>query len=129
MKEINSIKQLHSMVRVDAVASIFSKVPDYKVVLPSKSEDKNNEISGLLNRYKNECGCFTGGLFMGMSVISIIGYFLGSEAAISDLNVYALFGLAGIVFASSIAGKIVGLLWAKAQMIRIVRRVEFSINN
>lgn len=133
MKEISSINQLHSVVRGDVVASLFNKIPDYELVLPSESEDKNNQISSRLNRYKNECGCFTGGLFMGMSVIVITSYFLLGEAVFLDMDWYAMLGVVVIVFVSLIAGKIVGLLWAKVQMIRTVRRiireVEFSVNN
>ncbi len=129
MKEIRSINQLHSVVRRDVIASLFNKIPDYKLVLPTESEAKNKQMGSRLNRYKNDCGCFTGGIFMGLSVIFFTSYFLLGEVAFLDLDWYTMLGVVGIVFASSLAGKIVGLLWAKVQMVRTVRRLEFSVNN
>jgi len=129
MKEIRSINQLHSVVRRDVIASLFTKIPDYKLVLPTESETKNKQISSRLNRYKNECGCFAGGLFMGLIVIFITCYFLLGEVSFLDLDWYTLPGVVGIVFTSSLAGKFVGLLWAKVQMLRTVRKIEFSVNN
>ena len=128
MKEINSITQLHSVVRRDVFSSLFNKIPDYKLSLPSTSETRNNQISYLLNRYKNECGCFVGGLFMGTSVIVISSYFLMSEAEFLELAWSSIFGVVAIVFASSIIGKIVGKLFAKVQMYLIVKRVAYSKN-
>lgn len=116
------------MVRRDVLVSLFNKIPDYKLTLPSESESKNNQISNLLNRYKNECGCFMGGIFMGMSVIIIISYLMMIEATFSDMGWGAMILVVGIVFVSSIVGKIVGLVWAKVQMLRTVKRVVFSTN-
>lgn len=129
MKEISSINQLHTVVYRDVFVSLVSKIPDYKLALPSESEDKNNQISNLLNRYKNECGCFIGGLSMGISVIVITSYFVMSEATFLDLDLSAMIVVVGIVFASSIIGKVVGLVWAKVQMFRTVRRIVFSVDN
>ena len=80
MKEINSVIQLYSISRRGLFASLFHKIADYKLSVLSTLEKINNQISCLFNRYKNECGCFVGGLFMGTSVIVTTIYFLISGA-------------------------------------------------
>lgn len=129
IKEIKSIAQLRAVVRTDAFTSLFGTPPDYKLALPSESDDTNNQLSILLNEYKNECGCFTGGIFMGMSVVGMCIYFSVSEAAFLELSWSSMLGVVGLVFGSSIIGKLIGLIWAKIQMLRIARRVEFSVSS
>lgn len=122
MEHINSIEQL---MRVDYLLrsiSIGSGMPDYQFIIPELSESTNHEVSQLMNNYKNECGCFTGGLFMGLSVISVISYYLISSQRVSDIDLKHIIFSTGFIIGSALLGKIVGLLWARFRMIQLVQK-------
>ena len=66
---------------------------------------------------------------MGISVIVTTSYFLMSEEDFIELDWYSIFGVVGIIFSSSVIGKIVGKLYAKVKMYLVVKRVAFSTKN
>lgn len=122
MQYIDSVEQLRKIDRQLRAISLVSKMPDYQFTIPELSESTNHETSQLMNNYKNDCGCFTGGLFMGVSFISIISYYLISRQRIFDINLKHFIFIISFIFGSAIIGKIVGLLWARFRMVQVVRK-------
>lgn len=128
MQNINSVEQLRKIDRQLRTFSLVSNMPDYQFTIPELSESINQEKSQLLNNYKNECGCSTGSLFMGVSIISIISYYLISKQGISDIDLKNLLLFTVLVIGSALIGKIVGLLWARFRMIQVVRKTVALTN-
>lgn len=128
MQDINSVEQLRKIDRQFRTISLVRKMPDYQFVIPELSESTNHEASQLMNNYKNECGCFTGGLSMGVSVISIISYYLISDQRVLDIDLKHLIFFTVLIIGSALLGKIVGLLWARFRMVQVVRKTVVLTN-
>ena len=108
----------------------LSKEPDFQFALPELSESTNLQTTQQMNNHKNDCGCFTGGLFMGISVLSIVATFVLGYQQLSDMDLKRFAFLALLTVACAMLGKLVGLLWARFRMIQVVRRtVALAINH
>lgn len=72
-----------------------------------------------MNSYLHECGCFVGGLFMGLAVIALAGRaVLPGGPGFPDTPGAAVTTVA-VIAGSALLGKLVGLGWARRKMIHL----------
>lgn len=129
MQNIHSVEQLREIDRqLRTILLVSKKMPYYQFAIPELSESTNDEASQLMNNYKSVCGCFTGGLLMGLSVISIISYYLVSNQRVSDIDLKHFIFFTVLIIGSALLGKMVGLLWARFRMVQVVRKTVTLIN-
>lgn len=121
MQYIDSVEQLRKVAHQLRAISFVRKLPDYQFDIPELSAEVNQKASQVMNKYKNECGCFTGGLFMGISVISVISYYLISSQSVSDVGLKHLIFFIVLISGGALTGKMIGLLWARFRMVQLVR--------
>ena len=91
----------------------------YKLSLPEFPQEENQAISNQINRHNNACGCETGSLFMSLTfIITVAGYFL-SGGKFSALTLYQVLWGLGIILLAALAGKGIGLLFARWKLIKL----------
>jgi hypothetical protein len=127
MQPISSIKELQNLYYLLRSFSIVKNRSDFLLDLPMLSRTTNHLISQRLNNYKNACGCFTGGLFLGISVILLSIYFIFGNISFSENILQIVFSSVGFVIGSSLLGKISGLIWARFRMIQLLGNLMFLI--
>ena len=123
MNVINSIEQLRDCSRLPAVLRFLGTVPDYQFALPAFSETENRIATERLTNYRKACGCVAGGLVMGLSVIGYVTTFALNGRRLTDVGVMDLLSFFALFTVSTLVGKALGVLWARARAIRLVRRI------
>ena len=123
MEHIDSIEKLWQLKRQAWSFRRLSKMPDYSFNLPGLSEKVNHDLGEMMNIHKNECGCTTGGLFMGTSVICIAGYYIFGTPRFRDVDVRQLSMIASIILACAVLGKLLGLIRARIKMIQLINKI------
>ena len=129
VQNINSVEQLRRISRQLTGLSSVSGMPDYRFAIPDLSEAINDEASQQMNNYKNACGCFMGGLFMGVTAISIISFYLTSNEGFSEIDLTQSAILAAFIIGSVLLGKTIGLLWARIRMIQLSKKIVRLTNS
>ncbi len=122
IQKVNSLEQLQEIYHQLRTISFIKKGSDYQFFLPELSVAANDEVSQVLNSYKHECGCFLGGLFMGISTLCIVGYYLVFARHTLEINLRHVLLSIMFIITSALIGKMVGLLWARFQMIQVVNK-------
>jgi hypothetical protein len=95
--------------------------------LPEFSREQNRTFSALLNEYQKACGCTTGGLTMSLAVVtSAFSYFLFG-GRLSDIGIREIGSFLLITIAAAVFGKVLGLVWARWKLMRLVASIQDSI--
>lgn len=97
--------------------------------LSELSEEENTELTESLNHYNQECGCGIGSMFMLVAfLIGVISYFtLGGT--VSWLTVRHGIELFLFMVGASLLGKVIGLMYARYEMIRIAEIITHRVEN
>lgn len=122
MQNVESISQLQELESQLKSVLLTGDKPDFDFLIPELSRQANLELSRLMNSLKDECGCFVGGLFMGLSFMVLTSYFFISGNRFGDIDIQNTLVSIGIIIGSTLLGKMVGVLWARVRMIQLVRR-------
>ena len=123
MNVINSVEQLRAINHRLGITSFFDRMPHYRFAIPELSESSNREASERMSNYQNACGCFEGGLLMGISVIGFVASYVISGRSISAFGVKEFLAFLGLLFVSTLVGKMFGVLWARVRTVQLVRRM------
>jgi len=95
--------------------------------LPQFTSEQNRTFSALLHEYQNACGCTTGGLTMSLAVVtSVFSYFLFG-GRLFDIGLRQIGTFLLITIAAAVFGKLVGLVWARWKLMRLVASIHDSI--
>lgn len=122
MQNIISAEQLRITHQQLLTNLIISNKSDYYFTIPQLSESSNQEVSQLMNKHKNECGCSLGSKFMGLGIVALICYFIIDQQPVFQKNFKHYIIIVSFIIGCAIIGKIVGLLWARFRMIQIVNK-------
>jgi len=123
MKIIRSYSDLHELHIRLYKFDIYRKSETYKISLPQWDSDQKNHITNMINRYNKKCGC-TSGTFVMLLVFTgyILQYFLnGGTFALVGLK--ELIGLVTYTAVGAISGKLLGLFYARWQLINFVHKL------
>ena len=99
-------------------------LPAIVVQLPEFSDERNQSLSALANRYRTACGCASGGLFMSVAVVWLIASYFTSGNTLSDITFPHVLSFVGITVLAVLSGKLLGLLWARWRLLRLANRVR-----
>lgn len=123
MDVISSVEQLRALSRRRALLGLLQRIPDSQFAIPELSDASNRDATVRLSNYRTVCGCFAGGLVMGLSVIGFFVAYALSGRGISDFGVMDSLVFVGLFAVSTLVGKSLGVLWARVRAIQLVRRV------
>jgi hypothetical protein len=128
MSEIHSVEQLQAIHRQLRLVSLIHRVPFYQFAIPDLPESSNRDASQLMSNYRNACGCVTGGLLMGVTAIGFIAHYLASGRGIAEFGLKDSVVFLALFVGSTLAGKMLGVLWARGRMVQVVRRMVATAN-
>lgn len=100
----------------------------YNLELPELSPDENQMIGNQINRYNNACGCETGSLFMSLTLISIVAAYFISGGKFSTITFSQVIWGAGITLVAALAGKGIGLIFARWKLIKLSESLAQRLN-
>ena len=121
IQEISSIEQLRALGRWLGIALLIGPAPRFQFAISHLPAVTNREANQRMANYQSACGCFAGGLTMGLSALTfIVVYFVSGRSLVGGgLKGVALFF--ALLLGSSLAGKALGLLWARIRMVQLIR--------
>lgn len=123
MNVINSVEQLRAINQGLGITSFLDRVPHYRFAIPQLSESSNRQASEWMSNYQNACGCFEGGLLMGITVIGFVVSYVISGRSISAFGVKEFLAFVGLLVVSTLVGKMLGVLWARVRAVQLIRQM------
>jgi hypothetical protein len=110
-------RQLRTIIRPQGLPAILVQLPEF-------SDEQNQSLSALANRYRTACGCTSGGLFMSVAVVSLLTSYFTSGNTFFDITFPHVVSFVGITVLAVLSGKLLGLLWARWRLLRLATRVH-----
>jgi len=101
---------------------LIGRIPEPEPVLFQFSQltpEQNLSATNLAREYQQACGCASGSVFMSVATVGAIAMFLAVGGDILALRGSHVLALAGIAALSAVSGKLLGLVWARWQLVRI----------
>lgn len=109
--------------------NLNNELKSYVFDLHELSFSENVNLTTQVDEFSNACGCKSGSAFMSLTLISMITYFFISDMKFSELTVYQFLSCLGIVLLAALTGKVVGLLHAHWNLIKLARNVREQLTN
>jgi len=75
-------------------------------------------------KYRHECGCSTGGVFLVTAFILSVGYFV----IMRRWSIPAILAALGFIFVSAIIGKFTGIGIARIKLLLLIRSLREKVN-
>ena len=88
------------------------------------SPEQNDGFSALAGALQKACGCGISGFFMTVTIVTMVVSFFVSGNGFSDLTLLQVLSFVGIAVLAALAGKLLGLLWARWRLLRLAGRVH-----
>lgn len=111
-------RELHRFVR-------SKRLPAVEFRLADLAHEQNRSFSLLAAGYRKACGCAIGGLFMTIAVIATIAYLVTHPPADGIERGHVV--MLGVPAAAALVGKLLGLIWARGQLLVLARTVQRAI--
>lgn len=89
---------------------------------------ENLNISTEVDHYNAACGCKTGSFMMSLTVVTLICNFFISGGRFSEITFYQVLAFIGLTLLGALTGKMIGLLHAHWNLIKISRDIKKRIN-
>jgi hypothetical protein len=99
-------------------------LPTVQFQIRQVSPQQNDGFSALAGALQKACGCGIGGFFMTVTIVAMVVSFFVAGNRFSDLTLLQVLSFVGIAVLASLAGKLLGLLWARWRLLRLARRVR-----
>lgn len=109
--------------------SLNNELKSYVFDLSELSFSENVNLTTQVDEFSNACGCKSGSAFMSLTLISMITYFFVSDMKFADLTVYQFLSYLGVIILAALTGKVVGLLHAHYNLIKLARNVREQLTN
>jgi hypothetical protein len=114
-------QQVHDIVRPERLSAVDFELAELAV-------DDNQRFSRLANHYQQACGCTSGGVFMAVAVVAMLGYYLAT-GGLTNLGARQAGHVIGTVVLAALLGKLAGLGWARWQLLRLAASVQRAVNH
>ncbi len=98
-------------------------LPVTQFQLAEFSHDLNHRFSLRVGNIQKACGCTSGGLFMSVTVITLIVTYFNSGNHFSNIGLSQVSSFVGITILATLSGKVLGLLWARWRLIRLASKI------
>lgn len=105
-------KQLRTLTRARNLPAVLFQLPEL-------SYEQNRSLSALAGGYQKACGCTSGSFFMSVTVVALIVSYFVSGGHLSGLHLTHVVSLVGLTSLAALSGKLLGLLWARWQLVRL----------
>lgn len=103
------------------------RLPAVRFNLEALSEDQNQSFSVRAQSFRIACGCKSGSLVTSVAVAALIIYFFASGNRLSDISVLKVLVLAATTVFAAVAGKVLGLFWARWRSLRLAAALHNTI--
>ncbi len=100
---------------------------DYQIELLHFSRAENLELTHKINKYKNDCGCTIGSIFVIISIITQIKYLYLNPINFASFTPGKILLFLTIMIISGLLGKLVGLAHARFKMYQVVNKALIQI--
>jgi len=90
--------------------------------------ERNLGMSALAREYQQACGCASASLFMSVGVAAMIAWFFATGGQLAGLSPVHVLALGGVAVLSALTGKLLGLVWARWQLIQIADDIGAMIS-
>jgi hypothetical protein len=128
MKTVHSIEELLKLKAAERKVDVFRPAIKYQFEVPELTPEENKQLGVMINSYGAECGCNTGQLLMifGFTILVTLYFSRGGSFATLCWHSWLVFfcWLVGFAF----VGKVVGLVWARWKMHRLIDRTLPKLN-
>lgn len=94
----------------------------YQFRLPDIPSQDNERLTLLLNGYIADCGCSLGSLFLTLTAMGSLMYYFFAGGTIEAASWREILLLLSVTAAGAIAGKVLGLAYARLKMLRLVHQ-------
>lgn len=111
--QVNSVNELNGL--------LIGKFPKVKITFNNSILRKKDEKK--LNAYVTECGCNTGTYFLVAGIMLSISMFVISGLSIMSNILFSIL----ICFVFAIAGKLIGLGYARYNFYKLLRKILLNI--
>lgn len=102
--------------------SLFRGSVERRFEVPELSAAQNLELGQQIERYRMDCGCFAGGLSMGVGSLALAVHYFVAVGGVGDIGPRELLLFLGAAVGFALLGKAAGVTWARTRMIRALRR-------
>lgn len=109
--------------------SLNNELKSYVFDLNELSFSENVNLTTQVDEFSNACGCKSGSAFMSLTLISMITYFFISDMKFTDLALFQFLSSFGIVLLAALTGKVVGLLHAHWNLIKLARNIRSQLTS
>lgn len=109
--------------------SLNNDLKSYVFDLSELSFSENVNLTTQVDEFSNACGCKSGSAFMSITLISMITYFFVSDMKFVDLTLYQFLSYLGVVILAALTGKVVGLLHAHYNLIKLARNIRSQLTH
>lgn len=104
-------------------------LPVVQFQLAEFSRDLNHRFSLRAGNIQKDCGCMSGGLFMSVTVITLIFTYFNSGNHFSNIGLWQVSSFVGITVLATLSGKVLGLLWARWRLIRFASKIHSRLTS
>jgi hypothetical protein len=102
-------------------------LPAVQFQLQEFSSEQNQSFSALAGSFQKACGCGSGSFLMSFTVAAVIISYFVSGNRFSNINLRQVLSFVGITVLAALAGKLLGLLWARWRLLRLATGVHNTI--
>ncbi len=102
-------------------------LPAVQFQLQEFSCERNQSFSVLAGSFQKACGCSSSGFFMSVTVVAIVFSYFVFGNTFSDINFLHVLYFVGITVLAALAGKLLGLFWARLRLLRLATSVRHMI--
>jgi hypothetical protein len=119
MVVLRTIRDVEELYEHTSMKPLFSKFK-IQLEIPIDSETERHSWQTQLNKYKNDCGCSTGAIFLSVTLVIMIvlAVFTAFNSPMTATIKLSLIGIP-VVFFSALVGKILGLIIAHLKFRRV----------
>ena len=104
-----------------------SRLPTVRFLLPGFSDLQNRSLSALAHDYGMECGCKSGSLFMSVTIVGLLVFYFAFGGHLSGMHLAQVGFFLGVTVLNSLIGKLLGLLWARWQLVKLASNLHDQI--
>ena len=102
-------------------------LPIAQIRLPQLSSLENDRLSERAARLQSLCACALSGMLMSVTLIGILLMYVVKGGRLADVTLAHMMTLAGGVVLGALTGKLLDLLWARAQLLALARRLYHQL--
>ncbi len=102
---------------------VYRRLENYKTVMPQWNADENKKTTETINKYGKKCGCASGKFATAFVLFSYALKYYKIHGSFANVGWYQLIFATILCLCAAIAGKLLGLIYARWQLIKYVHKL------